>query len=149
MGLWHGAAWTYILWGLYHGVMLVLWGVVKWPKRLRRMKIPRLAWMVVYFHVTLGSLLIFRATSVEQIGALLGRIAAGGALALHLERPPLATAVAAPLFLCLDFLAYRHRSERFYRSWSPMTRGFLYAALLVLLLMGFSNASTEFIYFQF
>ena len=22
-GLWHGAAWTFVLWGVYHGVLLI------------------------------------------------------------------------------------------------------------------------------
>ncbi len=151
MGLWHGAAWTYILWGLYHGLMLVLWSVVKWPRALKplRKRIPGAFWIVLYFHVTLVSLLIFRATSVEQIGDFLGAIAHIGALDFHLKRPTFATLLAIPLFLVLDHLAYRHESERFYLRWPPMARGALYATLFTLLLMGLSNASTQFIYFQF
>jgi len=40
-GLWHGASWTFVAWGLYHGVFLVLertrFGAVlgKWPRPLR------------------------------------------------------------------------------------------------------------------
>ena len=151
MGLWHGAGWTYILWGLYHGIMLVLWSVLKWPKALQplRVRIPGLFWIVLYFHVTLVSLLIFRASSVKHLGDFVAMILSPGVIELHLARPTLATLVAIPLFLVLDVLAFRHESERFYRGWAPAGRGALYATLLVLLLMGLANASAQFIYFQF
>jgi alginate O-acetyltransferase complex protein AlgI len=40
-GLWHGASWTFVVWGLYHGVFLVLertrfgTALEKWPRPLR------------------------------------------------------------------------------------------------------------------
>ena len=38
-GLWHGAAWTFVFWGLYHGMFLLLeqtlLKVEKWPRPLR------------------------------------------------------------------------------------------------------------------
>ena len=29
-GLWHGAAWTYIAWGLFHGLILCLFRAAGW-----------------------------------------------------------------------------------------------------------------------
>jgi hypothetical protein len=152
MGLWHGAAWTYVLWGLYHGIMLVVWDVLKWPKRFKglRKRVPAAFWIVVYFHVTLGSLFIFRAKSVGQVGDYIATIFARfGGLELHLARPPLPTLVGIPIFLVLDYLAYRADTERFFERWWPAARGGLYAMLVVLLIMGWSNAAAEFIYLQF
>lgn len=31
-GLWHGASWTFVVWGLYHGVLLSLHRAVAWPR---------------------------------------------------------------------------------------------------------------------
>jgi len=152
MGLWHGAAWTYILWGVYHGTMLVLWDVIKWPKRLKgvRKRVPPAFWIVIYFHVTLGSLFIFRAKSVQQVGDYLRTVFFHfGGLSLHIARPSLPTLVGIPVFLVLDYLAYRAQSERFFGAWQPAARGALYASLFVLLLMGWSNAAAEFIYLKF
>jgi D-alanyl-lipoteichoic acid acyltransferase DltB (MBOAT superfamily) len=151
MGLWHGAAWTYILWGLYHGAMLVLWSVVSWPRALKRYaaRVPPVFWVVVYFHITVLSLLIFRANSLEQIAQLAAMVVSPGDVELHVARPSIATALGTPLFLVMDWFAFRHRSERFYRSWPPALRGGLYLALSCLILMGLSNESTQFIYFQF
>lgn len=42
-GLWHGASWNFVLWGLYHGILLALekylWGekLKKWPKLLQHL----------------------------------------------------------------------------------------------------------------
>jgi hypothetical protein len=54
-----------------------------------------------------------------------------------------------PLFLVFDYLSYRHSSDLFYRKWPAAARGSLVAMLFILLLMGWSNAPAEFIYFQF
>lgn len=60
-GLWHGAAWTYVLWGLYHGALLVLCGwlgtIVRVPRWLGR--------PMTVLAVCIGWIL-FRATSFEN-----------------------------------------------------------------------------------
>lgn len=60
-GIWHGAAWTFVLWGVYYGVLLVierLSGVARWPDD--RLVVPRRA--VTLLLVMLGWVL-FRAHS--------------------------------------------------------------------------------------
>jgi alginate O-acetyltransferase complex protein AlgI len=151
MGLWHGAAWTYVLWGVYHGFMLVMWDAVKWPKALKRQhkRIPRALRIAFYFQITAGSLLIFRASSLHQVRDLARALTKGFSLKLNAPAPPLATLLGIPVLLVLDFLAYRHSSDLFYRKWPDAARGALVAGLFVLVLMGWSNAPAEFIYFQF
>jgi hypothetical protein len=132
--------------------MLIAWDAIRWPRALRRYRrlIPKPLVIAFYFHVTALSLLIFRASSVAQIGRLL-RSLAGGLSLRHLTLPPLPTAtmLAIPVLLVLDFLAYRGSSDLFYRKWPDAARGALGATLFILLLMGWSNAPAEFIYFQF
>lgn len=151
MGLWHGAAWTYVLWGVYHGFMLVLWDAVKWPRALKRQhkRVPKAFKIAFYFQITAFSLLIFRANSVHQIRDLARSLLHGLSLKTTVPAPPLATLLGIPILLALDFLAYRHSSDLFYRKWPDAARGTLVAGLFVLVLMGWSNAPAEFIYFQF
>ena len=55
-GLWHGAAWTFVIWGLYHGAFLMLeraTGLARWepqrlavPRRVLTMLIVMVAWAI-------------------------------------------------------------------------------------------------------
>jgi alginate O-acetyltransferase complex protein AlgI len=150
MGLWHGAAWTFILWGLYHGTMLVAWDVFRLPRSFRKVFI-RPVRILFYFQITALSLLIFRANSVHQLGDFLHLLFWGGSEPDRLDifKPPLSTLIGIPLFLVFDFLAFHHSSDLFYRKWPAAARGSLVAILFILVLMGWSNAPAEFIYFQF
>jgi alginate O-acetyltransferase complex protein AlgI len=61
-GLWHGAGWTFLLWGLYYGVLLVierLSGVAGWPDA--HLAVPRRA--VAFLLVIIGWVL-FRANTI-------------------------------------------------------------------------------------
>lgn len=81
-GLWHGANWTYVLWGLYAGVWVCIEGLLKkpaqkiiskkcidlnkdWIKLLRR---------GIMFMIFIPAALIFRSSSVSQIGEALSKI---------------------------------------------------------------------------
>jgi alginate O-acetyltransferase complex protein AlgI len=62
-GLWHGAGWTFVVWGLYHGVLLA---VHECWKRWRIARLPRLAAVSVTFVSVVVGWVFFRATSLER-----------------------------------------------------------------------------------
>jgi len=88
-GLWHGAAWTFVLWGGYNGAGLViehaLGGRVRFPGWLR--------WLVTFHLVVLGWVM-FRAESLSATWAFLSRLASPGAATLW-KVPVLAAIVVA------------------------------------------------------
>jgi len=68
-GLWHGASWNYVLWGLYHGLLLV---ITRAHRILRPAAKPVHAWMQVpqtvgMFALTLAGWLLFRETELSAI----------------------------------------------------------------------------------
>jgi alginate O-acetyltransferase complex protein AlgI len=67
-GLWHGAAWTYVAWGAYNGLFLVL-------DRLLLLRIlnrlPRIAANAATLVIIMAGWVIFRAGSLSQAGAIL------------------------------------------------------------------------------
>ena len=69
-GLWHGANWTFILWGCLHGLFVVLERIFEKP--LKRLQGPFM-WLYTFFAVSLLWLL-FRSESVSQWAELLGRM---------------------------------------------------------------------------
>ena len=63
-GLWHGAAWTYVLWGAYHGLFLVLdrLFLLRWLDRM-----PRVAANAVALLIIMVGWTVFRAGSLDQL----------------------------------------------------------------------------------
>ncbi len=63
-GIWHGAGWTFLLWGLLHGVLL---SIVHFKNRhLNQWKIPRIAGILVTFVMVSLLWVLFRAHSLEE-----------------------------------------------------------------------------------
>lgn len=76
-GLWHGAAWNFVLWGLWHGMFLLIERIIN--KRGVRIKIPIvLKWFYTMLVIILGWVL-FRSPNLsyawEYIGVMFGLVA--------------------------------------------------------------------------
>jgi alginate O-acetyltransferase complex protein AlgI len=71
-GLWHGAAWNFVIWGAYHGVLLSIYRAL--GIRTEEGKYPRVVILllgVVMFHLTCFGWLLFRAQNLGTIAAFL------------------------------------------------------------------------------
>jgi alginate O-acetyltransferase complex protein AlgI len=69
-GFWHGAGWTFIIWGIMHGVASIIvraWGKVKW-------QLPFLVSWFITFQFVNAAWVYFRATSVEQANVILQKM---------------------------------------------------------------------------
>jgi alginate O-acetyltransferase complex protein AlgI len=150
-GLWHGAAWNYILWGGYQGGLLVVHSFFKsagfggW-----RAIALRILSTVVFAQFICYGWLLFRARSLAQIADYSKTLIAGHYdWSISLARPPLATLLGVAALLMHDLAAYRSGRATFYRAWAAPVRAGLYAVLAFLTLMGLANARSAFIYFQF
>jgi D-alanyl-lipoteichoic acid acyltransferase DltB (MBOAT superfamily) len=162
-GLWHGAAWTFVVWGALHGSYLL---VGNWTSKLRATlaratgieRVPLLhAWFqrFVVFHLVTFAWLFFRAKSFTNAWALLSRawpqrLALGDVLIKPMGRYELGLGLGAIAFMWVlhlwqegantaDFVATRR---------TPVRWALYYVMLVCILLFGEFNL-TEFIYFQF
>ncbi|MBO4802757.1 MAG: MBOAT family protein [Bacteroidaceae bacterium] len=148
-GLWHGAAWTFILWGLYHAVLVCL---EKTRRSILHFPFSILHFPSSFLLVTIGWI-IFRAPDLSALGAYLAGLTHLSTLtavsSLTMGKQALLWSAALLLIEwlqrhrshALDFPArglLRHRSLR----WA------IYYALLALLLFCHAEQHT-FIYFQF
>lgn len=70
-GLWHGANWTFIVWGLYHGFFLFL-DKVFWLKRSR--DLPAFITMPVTFLLVMVGWVFFRSDSIQAAAMFLARM---------------------------------------------------------------------------
>jgi D-alanyl-lipoteichoic acid acyltransferase DltB (MBOAT superfamily) len=155
-GLWHGAAWTFVLWGAYQGVALVIGRWIARAGERAGIVVPhglnwrRIALGIVMFHVTCYGWLIFRAESAHQI-VQLTRLLVTDLLprANTLESlivPCLATVL--PLLVVHVYQA-RHGSESAVLGLRWPLRYALYVAVFYLVLVFGDFQGAQFIYFQF
>jgi len=88
-GLWHGPKWTFIVYGVYHGVVLVMHRLGQQMKRRFPARLPHhlgafLSWGATFTLVAIGFVL-FRANDLAQAWTMLGAVvtpAAYGRLAM-------------------------------------------------------------------
>ena len=169
-GLWHGASWTFVVWGALHGVYLIfsaLTGPVRdgIAERIGILRIPALrsAWQIfVTFHLVLVGWVFFRAgsfsgafTVFERIGSITMNevlaLPAGINVAASIGREEMLVAACAVALLFLAHLAEeRGRPPLESVSRFPMYRRWaVYAGFaLAVLNLGAPN-EVPFIYFQF
>lgn len=81
-GLWHGAAWTFIFWGVIHGVILIFEKILARPKRKifqifgfnKKTLSNHLFFCFITFSIVCISWVFFRANSINQAFEIIYRI---------------------------------------------------------------------------
>jgi hypothetical protein len=158
-GLWHGASWKFIAWGLYIGLwtaLMTVYGALRGTRLdsdpARPFRLAHLPGIVATFHVFCLSKLMFRADSVAHARELAGRLTSQwfwplwDGEGLHdVRRAALLTAVAAAAHV-LRGLGVTRRLEGTHAPWA---HGLMWAAIAVVIALLYPGATERFIYFQF
>jgi alginate O-acetyltransferase complex protein AlgI len=71
-GFWHGAAWTFVIWGAVHAALLSLERVTSWPQRLEKLRFGRHVTAFATFVLVMLTWVFFRAESLSQAASVLG-----------------------------------------------------------------------------
>lgn len=76
IGLWHGAAWTFIAWGIYNGVLVAMWRFLPQPRGRHPMKLKlrEAPQIVLTFGLFCLGVLFFRAASFSDAVEMLRHI---------------------------------------------------------------------------
>ena len=146
-GLWHGASWTFLIWGGYQGMFLVF-------ERLTGRKplyanAPRLVAQLLTFLIVMGGWAVFRANSLAGLGAILSGMlgAFGTGRAVH---PILNGNVAYLALLVATLVAFfPPNSTAVIRRFDPLVILGVIGAFLLALGQFFTRDYSPFIYFQF
>ncbi len=155
-GLWHGASWTYVLWGFVHGVFMVLhhWfhGIAKkrpWLTRALRSRIGTVACVCVTFVLVCLSCVLFRSPSLSTAGVIYTH------LFVPHTGPGLSPVHFSGLLCAYIFVLFCHWvglqpwfKRAAFRLPEPVA-GFGYATLMALVLVFAPGNNNAFIYFQF
>lgn len=151
-GLWHGAAWNFVIWGLYHGGLLAAYSAVQGSRVFSSSQIlsGKPLWVaqvgITFLLVTFGWM-IFRADSVAQLGTWLSTIA-------HLDTSlPTTFTLKRALFILpvLAMQVFQHRSNNMLGvlTLSTIKQATVYVALILGILVFGVMDGEAFIYFQF
>jgi alginate O-acetyltransferase complex protein AlgI len=140
-GLWHGANWTFVVWGGYHGLLLMLnrrfqgiWG--RSPGSLRR---------VVTFLLVVVGWVFFRSTTFSMAATLLWDM-----FTWH----PGTGVIGEPLLIGMLGLAaaiahFAPNTFELRHEWTPLATTGLATLFALSLFAIYGNRSTPFLYFQF
>jgi alginate O-acetyltransferase complex protein AlgI len=154
-GLWHGAAWTFVLWGLYHGLLLIAYRAAGRVRALHawiggRGILARATSWAVMFHLTCYGWLIFRARSAGQLvdmsRSLFTAFAPGSVNVPEILVPVLL--YTTPLLL-VHVIEAHYDDLLVVPALSPGVRYSVYAATFYLTMLFGNFGGAEFIYFQF
>jgi alginate O-acetyltransferase complex protein AlgI len=149
-GLWHGAAWTFVIWGALHGA----WLAVERFWRERRADdaahepSPVAAWVgwLVTFHVVCLGWVFFRAESFGRAVDVLGRLLQPSPSPLNAMVPVVVALMLAAQFVPTDLVG---RARGTLAQVHPALLGLgLAAAIVVVDVLG-PEGVAPFIYFQF
>lgn len=144
-GLWHGAAWNFVIWGGLHGLYLALERLLaRWFK----FRLPATVHWFITFQLVSFAWIFFRADDFATSKTIIAKIAQMGT-------EPMLAGVEAYQVVLLFLLILAHWAgarlrlrERLYTS-KPLVWGATTACMLVSMLIWAPSESMPFIYFQF
>jgi D-alanyl-lipoteichoic acid acyltransferase DltB (MBOAT superfamily) len=152
-GLWHGAAWTFVLWGVLHALGLVIQQLVRpltarlpdagprsWPWKL-------LGWFVA-FHLWCLFFVPFRAVDIAHAGELARILWTDRSIGMAGAWLVPALVYVAPLIVVEAFQRIRRDDEAVLRVAIPV-RASVYAVVFAALVLLGEDHARPFIYFQF
>jgi D-alanyl-lipoteichoic acid acyltransferase DltB (MBOAT superfamily) len=158
VGLWHGAGWGFIVWGLMHGTYLATYRAFEaWRGEGRTQSfVVATAWRILTLAAVVAAWVPFRAASLPQAAGMLGsmfvRFSGGYSYSVNFYLMVAVWCVWIALEPLVGRLIARLGTPEAPGVMSAFNRGMLrpaaYACLLVLFLM-FDDRDAQFIYFQF
>jgi D-alanyl-lipoteichoic acid acyltransferase DltB (MBOAT superfamily) len=158
-GLWHGANWTFVVWGAIHGLYIVV-GTATADVRARlcaRLQAPaawvHLSQMVITFHAVTIAWIYFRANTLADANYIVSHLFSLSPSSLRLGPSAFTTGLTGLLlviFILLECLL-RFGDPRPIASWRPGRFAIACPAycLMLIAIFLFGVSTNQFIYFQF
>jgi alginate O-acetyltransferase complex protein AlgI len=167
-GLWHGAAWTFVIWGALHGFYLIfgIWtrglreGLARVTRLDRHQTLRRALGLVWVFVIVCFAWIFFRAESLDQALYIVRHLFVGwqatpAYITTTLTRMGISALDIGILLLSIGFLeavqlwqSVEDERRFFARSRAPVRWLIGYGLVFALLIVGVF-ANNQFIYFQF
>jgi D-alanyl-lipoteichoic acid acyltransferase DltB (MBOAT superfamily) len=155
-GLWHGAAWTFVIWGAYQGMLLVihrflkpLFELISSPKSIMNRRIRFIIKVIFFFHLACLGWLIFRAHSVGQSLEMLQALVFNFKFSKESFGVILNIIALICILLIVQVFQFIKKDQLFIFKQNWMIRAaFYYVIFYLILIFGVANGR-EFVYFRF
>lgn len=141
-GLWHGAGWTFVLWGVYHGSLLIVHSVMR-----EKVRLPSLVAVGITFVAVVFGWVLFRSTDMAMCQSLLQSMIGWNGIEADLlgAVDGVKSLVVLGGLLCIVFFAPNLWQWKF-RPSLPLA---VVASLLLVVCVLRFDANSPFLYFQF
>ncbi|MCG2704889.1 MAG: MBOAT family protein [Candidatus Omnitrophica bacterium] len=156
MGFWHGAAWRFVLWGVYHGLIIIIYSKIRPYLRLIKPKNKVLsisviiAQVLLVFNLFCVGLLFFAVNSTAGVIAILRSILFSFAPSslMNLDYIVWAFILIVPLLL-IEYFQDRRNDEMVVLKWPILARAVVYYILLYSIILYGDFGAQKYFYFQF
>ena len=146
-GLWHGAAWTFVLWGAFHGLFLTLERAL--GKRPLYSGLPRPLRTALTFLLVLLSWAIFRAVDVAGVLSMYGGMLGINGVGEAIQLPHYTWRAYLMVLTGLVIVFALPSSWNLVRRFNPLIMAIAVVLFLVALAQRLATDYSPFIYFQF
>jgi D-alanyl-lipoteichoic acid acyltransferase DltB (MBOAT superfamily) len=140
-GIWHGAAWTFVIWGVLHALGILITRELE-RSAFYRERVPRLVKQLATFTFVCFAWIFFRAGSLGDATLIISRIFAG---AWHTPQVPALMLLLVALIWMYQF-AFESRWKGILETGAVRVG---VAVFMILYLCIFATEGGAFIYFQF
>ena len=153
-GLWHGAAWPFVLWGAFHGAWLIAHRVLR-PILATvdpQSQVLQIVWHTVRvlasFHLVCFGWMIFRAESLAHVMSLLSVLAGPFDLGLVSQWIFPFACLVGPL-VSMQFIQARSGDLEVVGRWPVVPRAAVYTLTMFGIILVGETLGAPFVYFQF
>lgn len=143
-GLWHGAAWNFILWGVFHGSILIIYRYFNLEKTF--VKNYRFTSLVVFFLLTCFGWVLFRINSLADLNVLMTNLMSVEALKVNWL---LVFIALLPMLFFVQYFKVKHNNLYYFVEKKSSAKYFVYTLLFIYIFVFGKAEVHEFIYFQF
>ena len=158
-GLWHGANWTFVCWGLFHATLLAIYNILSINTKYEHVvaygrilpNIKEITQLFLTFFLAIIGWIIFRAESINQAFHYISSIFTNPFIGDGIVDGK-KWIIAGILLLCVEWL----QREKQHALELPVTGMFRYRIVrwaiyyaIICMIINFAGSSQSFIYFQF
>ena len=145
-GLWHGADWTFVIWGTVNGLLLLPFVFMPKQKLSEHASVRDIPRCLLTYFIFAMMFIAFRASGIGQLSEI-------GSVILHgqwLEWPPYMEALYYIIpFFVIEWLGRRQEFPLLKMQFPRVLRWTIYWGLLIGIALASLDKYTQFIYFQF